>query len=510
MSLIFKKRVELVGLTLILLIVSFRFYKLDGGLVLGEPDEFIHQQVVENLRSGGFPWPVYAGVPWFFQMPLYPYLGYLFSFFFPQPYVGLRVISVLTSLFMILGTYFFFRVRFSKGLAFVTALFLALSPFSIYISRLALLDSGAVSFGMLALYSLDLAWSKKSRPWALAAGFFLTLSIMFKYTGLIYIIVLGLISLLVMVRDNFRTFIKDREIRLNILLLIPLVTTVILILPFLYLMRQHDSYTFKIQFFTSLGFLRDFWRVKGGELNFGNYLPDLAWWLTLPVLVSFSLGLVIFFRKIRAFPFLSLGFFMTAILTLTFRPFYPRYFYPIVPFLVIFNSFFLWRTLDHRRSIVKLAGFILVLLLTIPTSIEAFRSTNHSLIEKTGKTIQSYGLKNPWIFANYWPNVFGQAAFSNRATWLTASAWDAKAFIPEIEKSPLEILDIEGGFALVEEKYSRSRMFIHNEERFRAWKQVEEEFVGLGIEIVASEPNFPHLRSSVNRLNIYPVKAGRL
>lgn len=505
MKKLFKNRAEMAGLTLILLIVSFRLYGLDGGLVLGEPDEFIHQRVLGNLHNS--PWPTYDGIPWLFQMPLYPYLGFFLSFLFSAPYVALRLVSVASSVLLVLATYFFFRAKVSRRVGFWTALFLALSPFSIYISRLALLDATFVSFGLISVYALQLALDRESRTWAWVAGLFLSLALLTKYSALIYLIVAGTVFVFHLLVDNWDGFRRPGFFRVRLVSLLPLLTVVLLCLPVLIILRSYHPYFFKLQLFTSLGFLRDFWRIKGGELSLLTYLKDLPWWLTWPVLVLFWTGLVYLLKNFRSFPVFWLAFLAALVLVVPFRPFYPRYLYPLVPFIVIIAAFG-WESLWPQFNLAgRATSLALFLILILPTAVESWAATNHRLVEASGQAVRDFNLKNPWLFANYWPNVLGAAAGTTRSTWISKSVWDGRAFVADLPTSPAEIFEGEGGFVLLEDLYANSRLFIHPEERRRAWEEISQKFRPIKV-VDDPAPNFPHFKSRDNRIRIYfrPMK----
>ena len=111
----------------------------------------------------------------------------------------------------------------------------------------------------------------------------------------------------------------------------------------------------------------------------------------------------------------------------------------------------------------------------------------------------------PWIFANYWPNYFGEAAGSARATWLADSAWEASAYIPGIEQSPLEILETVGGWVVLESRYAYSPMFITPASRTAAWQFIQKRYEP-AVEILDFAPNFPHFRENENKILIYRVE----
>jgi len=517
------ERLALAALTVLSLV---KLWRLDGGLVLGEPDEFIHWEVAQNFSTGWVPRT--SGGVWFFQLPLYPFLGWLASLLVGGKYLGLRVVSVAASWLLTFGTFFYLRFKFRDagekllqnwGPA-VGALLMTISPMVVYYSRLGLLGMACVSFGMLFLYTFDAAREKDSLRWAVVAGLFLALALLVKYTALIYCLVAGIYWLVEVVRKNWRKDWKkaasfDLEAKTTLVLVILLALTV----PVAWILRRQNPYFFKLQTFTSLGFVRDFWRVRGGELTLGYYLKDIGWWLTWPVVVGFLAGLSYFVKRRRDYQVLGLGFLLTALFIIPHTPFYPRYFFPLVPFIVIVAAVGVLSLAGWGRKFVRrivrsdtmirivVSGVVLAFVGgMVPTAWEAFEATDHRLIEDAAFYIRGHSREvDPWIFANYWPNYFGEAAGSSRATWLADSAWEASAYIPGIEKSPLEILGTEGGWVVLEGRYAYSPIFITPESRTKAWQFIRARYEPVA-EILDRAPNFPHFRGNQNEVVIYHIK----
>lgn len=493
----------------------FKFYKLDGGINLGEPDEFIHADVAGNFQKELVP--KFSGGYWFFELPLYPYLGYLASLIFPGRYLGLRIVSVIFSILLTLGIYFYLKYKVSNTAGLLASLVFLLSPMSIYYSRLGLLDMSTISASLLFLFSLDYALSRRSLFFSALSGIFLSLGLLIKYSALIYLVLLGVYWListmrLLLNRGNFGSvkekILKNGYLELDMITTLPLILTFILVVPLSLLLRRLDPYQFKLQLFTSLGFVRDFWRVKGGELTLVHYGTDIVWWISLPIIVFSVISVFYLIKEWRRFQILLLGLVLTALFVLPHTPFYPRYFFPIIPFLAIMSGIGLAKLSESFSSVSSKLNVILpltiIVLLAVPAYI-AWLSGQHNLIENTGSFIKQLSQKSsPWIFTSYWPNYFGQEAESNRATWLTGSAWDAGAYVKDISASPLELLGKEGGFVVLENLYSSSPIFIHNPERLQAWEYIREKYQPTKV-IEDTNPNFPHFRQLKNNIEIYYV-----
>ncbi len=501
---------------LFLVVLSlFKFYRLNGGINLGEPDEFIHADVANGFRNG--LWPRFSGGYWFFELPLFPYLGYLVSLVFPGRYLGLRIVSVVFSILLILGIFFYLKYKVSAKAGLFGALIFLLSPMAVYYSRLGLLDMSTTAASMLFLFSLDFALARRSLVFSAIAGIFLGTALLIKYSALIYLIILGLYWLVV----NFKIFIDRADLKnlkgkllqrgyleLDTITTLPLIITFVLTVPLALILRRLDPYQFKLQFFTSLGFVRDFWRIKGGELTIAHYGTDIIWWISIPVLVLLLISVFHFLKMWRSFHVLLLGLILTALFVLPHTPFYPRYFFPIIPFLAVISGAGLARLTDRFTALplkpdLFLPVFI-VIILAFP-AYTAWSSSQHNLIEDTGAYIKEVSPKsNPWIFTSYWPNYFGFSAGSTRATWLTGSAWDASAYVKDLSASPLEILGKEGGFVVLENLYSNSPIFIQSPDRLQAWQFIREKEKPIKV-IEDTSPNFPHFKAATNRVEIYQL-----
>ncbi|MEK7611038.1 MAG: glycosyltransferase family 39 protein [Patescibacteria group bacterium] len=498
-----KKIRDLLPILFLILLSLFKFYRLPGGINLGEPDEFIHAEVANNFRLGF--WPRFSGGYWFFELPLFPYLGYLVSLIYPGNYVGLRIVSVIFSIVLALGIYFYLKFKVSARAGLYGSLIFIFSPMAVYYSRLGLLDMGTAACAMLFLFSLDYALSRRSLSFSILSGIFLGGALLIKYSALIYLVVLGLYWLV----RNFKFF-KEKLSRsgyfeLDTVTTIPLIITFLLTVPLAFFLRRLDPFQFKLQLFTSLGFVRDFWRLKGGELTLAHYGGDIVWWLGWPVMLLALFSLVYLFKEWRRFLVIILGLLLTALFVLPHTPFYPRYFFPLIPFAAVLAGLGSeWLLIKLKLSRVgSLLLFVALLLSLVPSVYEAWASTQHRLIENTGAYIDGLSQsRNPWIFTSYWPNYFGVAANSTRATWLTSSAWDAGAYVKDISASPLELLGKAGGFVVLENLYSPSPIFIHNPERISAWKLIREQYSPAKI-IEDKYPNFPHFSNKKNSAEIY-------
>lgn len=508
-------------LLLLLLISCFKLYRINGGLVLGEPDEFTHAELARNFHQSPWPYAENYGGPWYFELPLFPFLGFLFSFIFrDQYYLSLRLVSWLASVFLVWGLYLYLKYKLNGKVGLAAALVFLFSPLAVYYSRLGVLEMAVFSFASLFLFTIDFALAKKSWPASAASGFFLGLALLAKYSAFIFVALLGVCFLYSLVGENFKgwrpsnwkkKFAEKEAIVLNLYLTTAAVIFFVTVFPVAFVLRQHDPYHFKHHLLTNLGQIRDFWWTRGRELSVLSYLPDLPFWFTWPVIFLSLFGLFYALKNWRSFRLLLAGFFLTAVFVLPRTPFYPRYSFSLIPFLSVFSAFGLWEVFLRFKSRFNLPFslcLLLFVLLLLPSAGEALLATRHRLVEDVGVYIKNQREENPWVFANYWPIFFGQAAGSEKATWLADSVWEAKAFVPDASKPPLEILVQEGGFVVLEKLYATSPIFVHPESRLKAFRFVENSLNPQKV-IVDPSPNFPHFRESYNEAKVYRVEKGQ-
>src|SRR3989338_5454730 len=69
---------------IILVISLLKLYKINGGVILGEPDETMYVDLVRNLSKSVFP--EYNGIGWFFCFPFFFYFCFSLNFFFKKKF----------------------------------------------------------------------------------------------------------------------------------------------------------------------------------------------------------------------------------------------------------------------------------------------------------------------------------------------------------------------------------------------------------------------------------------
>jgi len=538
----------------VLLVLSLiKITSMGTGLVLGEPDEFTHAQVARSFEQSWVPMD--RGNVWFFELPLYPLLGYLASFVVGNYYLSLRVVSALAALAATLGVYWLSARLFDDGgdprgarlrssppfspmarvsyRGFAIALIYTLSPLVFFYARVGMLDSTLVAFSFLFILCLELAIRKNSVGLGALSGLFLSIALLTKYSALIYVGVLGLVlivrSLWLTLKNvdgrrkwSIRHLLELEYVELDTVTFLGLLIISSLAIPIAFAYFRYDSWQFKYHLFTNLGFVNDELRRAGSVLTVFCFLGNWVWWLSVPLSVLFLLGFVPTVRTIKKYPVFFTSFVVTVLVLIRQRPFYPRYFLMMIPFVAVIASQGLelmgeaiknlsqriWKKDLLGSSLVdwSLLGILVVLL--IPPSITSWRSSRHSLIEDTSFFIRKISVEpNPWVFTNYWPNFFGEYIPTSKATWLSTSHHETRAYLPKETRSALEILQQEGGFVILEDLYAYSPMLISPSARTLAWEEIQYTYEPL-VYIEDHSPHFPHFRVSSNKTAIYKIDPG--
>ena len=486
------------------------FSTLKGGIVLGEPDEVTHQELVDNFHQS--LWPKYSGGPWYYELPLFPFLGFIFSFFLKDRFVALRTVSLLSSVLLVYGVYFYLKNKATEISAILGVLILAISPFFIFYSRIGMLDASVISFSFLSFIFFDLAVAKNKRLYFGISGFFLAVGFLVKYSALIFLVVPVLYFLFNGAKRSLSSLRRHSLFSLDLNSSILFLIFFLLVAPVFLILYLHDRYLFKLHLLTNLGLLKDFWWLQAKSLNVKEFLGSFPWWLTVPIIVFSVLGFFIAVRQMRRWPFLLIYLCLSIVGIFYKTPFYPRYVLLLVPFLSVLCAIFLdylytrLRILSWSRLFYPI--LTLSLLFILPTSIEAFRSTRHNIMENTSSFVLRHKAElgeTAWLFSTYWPNFFRNYVGNLKVGWVADSAWETSAFAQSDGKSSLDILRSSGGVVVVEQLYSQSSNFQNPVSRINGWAQVEEDYKPTTI-IYDRSPNFPHFRNSLNSLTVYIIK----
>ncbi|MDP2874007.1 MAG: glycosyltransferase family 39 protein, partial [bacterium] len=157
------------SLLLLLLLSLFKFWQLNGGVILAEPDERIYLEAAKSLSRS--PFPYLSGIPFFYGLPLHTYLVFLLSKVFPDGYVAGRLLSVLASLGLTAAIYYHVRWKFGQKAAFWSALFFIFCPLSIFYSRVGIIEMTVAAFSIGSLFAFDYGLTTNNRKHLFLGGF---------------------------------------------------------------------------------------------------------------------------------------------------------------------------------------------------------------------------------------------------------------------------------------------------------------------------------------------------
>lgn len=493
------------AILLIIGVLSFvRFYKINGGVILGEPDEYNLALVAKSLAKSSVP--TYDGTPWFFELPLFPYLSFLVGKIIPGFFIPQRVVSLFASLGSALVIYVFVKIKVGKILpaAFAATAF-SLMPFAVFYSRVGILEATWVFFTLSSLLMMEMAKNKQSKLFAFFSGFLLGLSLLTKYSAM-FIIPLYLIFFLV----RSIKFTKDssfKEIRLDLLYGISLLVCLVMVLPFFYFFKRLDYINFVYQTKQSLGLIGGRqWSFPQVKENLHNLLGNSIWWFSLPVLVFFILG---FTTKnlawLKIFIFFLLFVCLSKVLS------YPRYFYALTPFIAIFAGFGFEKAAIFLHSFVEkfltrtrlaLTMFTISMIVMLPGFLEAFFSSYHNLVEDTATYINQYSTQKPTaVFSNYWPRYFCRDYDFKYCTWFTLRPDDFRSFYPNDEGITMAGVLGKEEVWYVKENYYSGKNISPDRGRLKAQRRYLQDVTVTAV-VVDDAPNFPFFKGR-NKVELF-------
>lgn len=532
---------EKLFLGIIIFVGLLKLIDLNGGIVLGEPDEVIHLEVLRNFREGSI-WPIFSGKGWYYNFPLFLYLGWPLSYLFGVSFLPFRVISVFCSLALAIGIFHWVGWKFNysvkgkqaKLIGFLGALFWSLSPFAVFYSRLGLIEVMVTSLMFLAFFVFDYSLSQKKLKWSVVSGLLLGAAILTKYTAFIFVLPLVgiwgwrvLSRVVIWVKEGgftkisgirFIGVIRIIEDLVDLPSFIPLVIAGLITLVSAFVFYLHDGFLFKMQAGASLGIFTDFWKdIAGGYWEV--WAGKTGWWLGWPVLILglggfiwYVVGRVRGIKGVKEFDYFALLTIVTVLLITTRKPFNPRYFLPIVPFLCTWAGFGVGELAvlfkrDFFSKALGLLGLLGSLFWLSLSAVFAFRSANHYLIERAGNFIANsqQPTANSYLFSNWWPTFFEQSSGLENATWLAESVKETNEFADSKDRSALVILNQEGGVVLLESLYSKD--LFTPEVRKVAQDLVENNLQPTAV-ISDFQPNFPFYKQSYNEVKVYLIEKG--
>ena len=104
---------------------------LGSGVILGEPDEYVHAQIAQNLLKT--PFPYYSGSPFFYDLPGLFVIGSFVTRFINDPLISVRFVSLFSTILLGVAIYFYLRSKYLTGwAALIGALLFYFNPLTIF------------------------------------------------------------------------------------------------------------------------------------------------------------------------------------------------------------------------------------------------------------------------------------------------------------------------------------------------------------------------------------------
>jgi len=250
------------------------------------------------------------------KQPLLTWLMYPTLMVFSDPLFAGRFVSVVVSIFSVLGIYLVSKKLFSKKTAVFSTLVYIFSPFSLIYDRLALMDSLLACLGVWSMYFTILLVENPKLDYAFLLGISVGLGFLTKSSAFFYLCLIPAALLLFDFKSKKKTtnkLLKFIGLSLISVIIAEIIYNSLRLSPWFYMIEQ-KNYTFIYS-------LEDFIKAPFVHFlpNLHGLLSMLLHYLTLPIdIVIFIALLWTFFRKDKKilylfiwflFPFISLAFF---------------------------------------------------------------------------------------------------------------------------------------------------------------------------------------------------------
>lgn len=494
-----KKRLLAGAVVIIILIfgIASRFVSFDGGLIFGEPDEFVHKAVVQSLLESSVP--KYRGEGFFFEMPAYfASAGFISKITSWGVLFSLRYLSFVSLVLSAVLLAYYLKVKENWVVGLVAFLVFLLIPLGVFYLRVGVIEPFLVLGLTGSIVFYDLGRERRSLLYSALSGIFLGLALLTKYSILPLLAALGVLFIIDLWRSN-RNIINLSHLRLPLGSFLPLFLAAIIFLPIFIYYYATNSAVVKWQTLQVLG---QYGGVKQ-ELRLERLL-EFSWWFSWPVVILTVLGFWVAIKNWRRYYFwlFLFGLFMVAILTRL--PYYPRYGLVLLPFFAIFSALALGSFFRNRRKLAVLGSILVVV--NLPSLVNSWQSAEQNIFNDSIQKIKGETRgPNYWVLGNFWPNYFGEVLGVSKYGWLTYDLNDFRAFGSEGGGEELfKLLKKEGAFIFLEGRYADFYL-TQPKGRILARQDLTQSYSPRWV-LNTSQGNFPFFRSGGNQIKIYEIK----
>jgi len=164
-----------------------------------DTDEAIYAQIVFAMTKG---YTLYSTIG-FVHPPVYPVLEYPFVLISPT-IMTVRLFNVALSLAIVLLIFYLCKMIYSEKVALLASAIYALYPLVIYSNKLALIENSLTFFVTLTFCLFAKYVKEKHQKYLFLSGFFAGVSLMTKYTALLFIVALVCFATIRIFKKNIK------------------------------------------------------------------------------------------------------------------------------------------------------------------------------------------------------------------------------------------------------------------------------------------------------------------
>ena len=354
----------LIGLVIVIVFFSLRLPNLTLQPIFADEAIYIRWAQVMRAEPTLRFLPLTDGKTPLFMWATMPLLK-----IFPDPLFAGRFLSVMTGLLTLVGVFLLARKIFGIKVGFLAAFIYAVTPYTVFFDRMALVDSMLASFTIWAMYFALLLADRLRLDLAMILGYLLGGALLTKTPAMIHLLILP-VSVL-----GFKMKGKGRLVKLFALWIIAIGIAIIMynllrLGPgFQMLSSRNNDYVFAIA------------ELAGRPLDpFIPHLRDISDWfpklLTWPIIGALLVGVWFTIKtKNRLAAVIFLWALIPVLILMTFlRTFTARYLLFSIPPLLIIASYGLERLSESLRIIrIPKSGFLIPIIFLFLTILPALQ-----------------------------------------------------------------------------------------------------------------------------------------
>lgn len=331
------------------------------------------------------------------KQPLFIWISAIIQKFVDDPLIATRLTSVLSGAFAVLGIYLVSKALFNQNVARLAAILYVVLPFTLLYDRLGIFDSLLTMLGIYSTYFSIRLVKTPRLDLALLNGIVIGLALITKSTGFFFLYLLPAPLLLFdLYAASFRIkFLKWLFFSAVTFVCAQIIYNSLRLSPYFYLISRKN-----------LEFIRPASEILNKPFaHFSSNIATIFGWflsyLTLPLLVTFLLGLAyyLFKKNLKIFLLFIYISFPMIVEGMINKVLYPRFSLFYFPFMIIVTAFIIFSLTGLKIKSQKYLKLLIALIFVYPIV--------NSLLLITAPTNAKIASSDSDQYLNSWPAGYG-------------------------------------------------------------------------------------------------------